>query len=259
MVSRIKEIYDYREMIVSMIHRDLRGRYKASVLGFLWTFLNPLFQLIVYTMVFSVIMRANIKDFYMYLFIGLVPWNFFSAALTGGASCVVSQENLVKKIYFPRLVLPITYVTSAVINMLLTFIIIFVMLLISGRGINFVAVCFLPIIVLIEYVFALGVCMIASAFTVYFRDLEYILSIVGMAWMYLTPIMYTTDMVPPNLKTIFQFNPMTTIIEAYHQILYYKMLPEVKVLGGSVLWGGGFFIVGIIIFEKLQKRFVEEL
>ena len=259
MISKIKELYNYREMIVSMIHRDLRGRYKASVLGFLWTFLNPLFQLIIYTMVFSIIMRANIKDFYMYLFIGLVPWNFFSAALAGGASCVVAQENLVKKIYFPRLVLPITYVTSALVNMLFTFIIIFVMLIISGRGINFIAICFLPIIILIEYIFALGMCMIASASTVYFRDLEYILNIISMAWMYLSPIMYTTDMVPRKLKTIFQFNPMTAIIEAYHQILYYKRVPEMKVLGGAVFWGIGFLVVGILVFEKLQKRFVEEL
>ncbi len=259
MISKIKELYNYREMIVSMIHRDLRGRYKASVLGFLWTFLNPLFQLIVYTLVFSVIMRANIEDFYMYLFIGLVPWNFFSAALAGGASCVVAQENLVKKIYFPRLVLPITYVTSALVNMLLTFIIIFAMLIISGRGVDLMAICFLPIIILIEYIFALGMCMIASAFTVYFRDLEYILNIVSMAWMYLSPIMYTTDMVPEKLKTVFGFNPMTTIIEAYHQILYYKMMPEMKVLRGAVFWGIGFLVIGIWLFDKLQKRFVEEL
>ena len=146
MLSKIKEIYDYREMIVSMIRRDLRGRYKASVLGFLWTFLNPLFQLFIYTMVFSIIMRANIEDFYIYLFIGLVPWNFFSASLAGGSSCVIAQENLIKKIYFPRLVLPITYVTSAFVNMLLTFIIIFIVLIFSGHGINLLALCFLPVV-----------------------------------------------------------------------------------------------------------------
>lgn len=259
MIGKIKEIYDYREMIVSMIHRDLRGRYKASVLGFLWTFLNPLFQLFVYTMVFSVIMRANIEDFYIYLFIGLVPWNFFNASLAGGASCVVAQENLIKKIYFPRLVLPITYVTSAFVNMLLTFIIIFVVLIFSGHGINFLAICFLPVIFLIEYVFALGMCMLTSALTVYFRDMEYILNIFAMAWMYLSPIMYTTEMVPEDLRPIFKLNPMTAIIEAYHEILYYKMIPQISTLGSAIVWGIVFLFLGIWIFEKLQKKFVEEL
>ena len=108
MLRKLRELFDYREMISGLIRRELRGRYKASVLGFLWTFLNPLFQLLIYTVVFSVILRAGIEDFYLYLFIGLVPWNFFSASLSGGSSCVVSQENLIKKIYFPRVVLPIT-------------------------------------------------------------------------------------------------------------------------------------------------------
>lgn len=259
MISKIKEIYEYREMIASMIRRDLRGRYKASVLGFLWTFLNPLFQLFIYTMVFSVIMRANIEDFYIYLFIGLVPWNFFSASLAGGASCVVAQENLIKKIYFPRLVLPITYVTSALVNMLLTFIIIFVVLIFSGHGINVLALCFLPIVFLVEYVLALGICMLTSALTVYFRDLEYILNILAMAWMYLSPIMYTTEMVPENLRSIFKLNPLTAIIEAYHEILYYKMIPQISTLGSAIIWGIVFLIVGVFTFEKLQKNFVEEL
>ena len=259
MLSKIKEIYGYREMIVSMIRRDLRGRYKASVLGFLWTFLNPLFQLFIYTMVFSIIMRANIEDFYIYLFIGLVPWNFFSASLAGGSSCVIAQENLIKKIYFPRLVLPITYVTSAFVNMLLTFIIIFIVLIFSGHGINLLALCFLPVVFLIEYVLALGMCMLTSALTVYFRDLEYILNIFAMAWMYLSPIMYTTEMVPENLRPIFKWNPLSAIIETYHEILYYKKIPQLSTLGSATIWGLIFLIVGILAFEKLQKNFVEEL
>ena len=107
MIERIKEIYAYREMIVSLVKRDLKGRYKGSALGFLWTFLNPLFQLIVYTMVFSTIMRAGIKDYYLFLFVALIPWIFFSTSLAGGASCIMAQQDMVKKIYFPREVLPI--------------------------------------------------------------------------------------------------------------------------------------------------------
>ena len=95
-----KQIFDYREMIWSLVKRDLRGRYKGSVLGFFWTFLNPLLQLVVYTFVFSTIMRAGIEDYYLFLFVALVPWNYFSSCVTGGSNCIISQQNLVNKIYF---------------------------------------------------------------------------------------------------------------------------------------------------------------
>lgn len=122
----LNELYAYREMIVSLVRKDLRGRYKGSVLGFLWTFINPLLQLMVYTVVFSVIMRAGIDKFYLFLFVALVPWIFFSSAITGGATSILSQQDMVKKIYFPRQVLPISYVTSSFVNMLLCFLVIFV-------------------------------------------------------------------------------------------------------------------------------------
>ena len=259
MLNKIKELYAYREMIASMIRRDLRGKYKASTLGFLWTFLYPLMQLCIYTIVFSIIMRAGIKDFYIYLFVGLVPWNFFSAAVAGGASCVISQGNLVKKIYFPRIVLPIAHVTSAFVNMLLVFIVIFAVLGISGFGFNPLALCYLPLVLLIEYVLCLGICMITSALTVQFRDMEYLLNIFMMAMMYLTPIMYTVEMVPERFRKLFVLNPMSAIIEVYHQILYEKMVPEVSILSSAILTGIVCLVIGMIVFETLQKRFVEEL
>lgn len=259
MIKKMKEIYNYREMIFSLIKRDLRGRYKASVLGFLWTFLNPLFQLLIYTLVFSVIMRSNIEQFYIYLFVGLVPWTFFSTCVSGGASCVVSQEHLIKKIYFPRIILPISFVTSAFINMLLTFLVIFAVLIFSGFGFSLGALCFLPLIMLVEYILALGICMLTSALTVYFRDLEYILGILTMVWMYITPILYSVDIVPEEYKKIFYFNPMTPIIQAYQQILYYKQTPELETFLRVILIGLLFLIGGCVTFEKIQKRFVEEL
>ena len=132
----LKEIWDYRTMITSLVHRDLRGRYKGSVLGFFWTFLNPLLQLIVYTLVFSVIMRAGIEDYYLFLFVALVPWVYFSTSVVGGAGCIIGQQNLVNKIYFPREVLPISHVLSQLINMLLSMVVVIAVLLVSGKGIN---------------------------------------------------------------------------------------------------------------------------
>ena len=119
-MKTIHELYEYRTMIGSMIRRDLRGRYKGSALGFAWTFLNPLLQLAVYTLVFSMIMRAGIKDYYLFLFVALIPWIFFSTSVSAGASCVMAQKDIVKKIYFPREVLPISHVTCQLVNMLLS-------------------------------------------------------------------------------------------------------------------------------------------
>ena len=133
---KIKELYIYREMIFSLVRRDLKGRYKGSVLGFVWTFLNPLFQLLVYTMVFSVIMKNDIEKYYLFLFVALVPWMFFSAALNTGSTCILSQADMINKIYFPREILPIVNVTSGFINMLLSFLVVFAVLVLSGFGLT---------------------------------------------------------------------------------------------------------------------------
>ena len=135
-MKTIKELLAYRTMIGSLIQRDLRGRYKGSVLGFAWTFLNPLLQLAVYTVVFSAIMRSGIEDYYLFLFVALIPWIFFSASLTGGSSCILSQKEMVKKIYFPREVLPIAHVTSQLVNMMLSFLVVLAVLIVSGKGIH---------------------------------------------------------------------------------------------------------------------------
>ena len=129
-----KEIYQYRQMIFSLVKKDLRGRYKGSVLGFLWTFINPLMQLVVYTFVFTYIMKAGIDKYYLYLFVALIPWIFFSSSITGGSSSIVAQKDLIKKMYFPREVIPISYVTSCFVNIQLCFLIIFPVMVISGHG-----------------------------------------------------------------------------------------------------------------------------
>lgn len=257
--KRLKEIYAYREMILMLVRRDLRGRYKGSVLGFAWTFLNPLLQLVVYTIVFSTIMRTGIDKFYLFLFVALIPWTFFAASLTGGSSSVLSQGNMVKKIYFPREVLPIAYVTTNFINMLYCFIVIFIVVFFSGVGFNFHALLYLPLVMAVEYVICLGFAMLASAITVYCRDLEYMLGIISMMWMYLTPIIYPITMVPKKYLPFFMLNPMTPIITAYRDILYYAKIPETGTLFHTLLMGALVLGIGWCIFDKLSRHFAEEL
>ena len=257
MVETIKEIWSYRSMIQSLVHKDLRGRYKASVLGFLWTFIVPLCQLLVYTVVFSVIMRSNVEKFYLYLFVALIPWNFFSACLTGGSSCILQQHSLVNKIFFPREVVPISYVTSAFVNMLYCEIVVIAVALFSGVQFSFLGLCCLPLVMLVEYLFALGITLIVSAIDVYFRDLEHILGILSMAWMFLTPIMYDLSIVPEKLRPVFNLNPMTSIITAYRDILYRGSVPKLSTLCVAAGIGVFFLAVGFLVFGRLKRRFSE--
>lgn len=259
MIQRVCDIYAYRDMIYSLVRRELRGRYKGSVLGFLWTYINPLCQVIVYSIVFSVIFRVNIEKFYLYLIIGMMPWTFFNTCVQGGSTCIRAQSDMVQKIYFPREVIPIAYVTSAFVNMLLSFIIVFFAVLVSGFGFNFKALIFLPIIMVFEYFLALGIALIASSITVYFRDMEQILSVIMMAWIYVTPIMYNMDFVPEQYRSLLVLNPMTPIVEVYHQILYYRIMPTPNFLLLAGVTSIIVFIIGAIVFARLDRNFAEEL
>lgn len=255
----IKDIYEYREMIANLVKQDLRSRYQGSVLGFLWTFLNPLLQLIVYTLVFSNIMRSGIENYAIFLFVALIPWMFFSSSITGGASCMIERKELIKKIYFPRRVLCISYVTSAFVNMLLSFAVVFAVLIFTGYGIVIELLFYLPFLMLTEYLLALGIGLICSAVTVYFRDLQYILGIVCMAWMYVTPIMYAEKMVPEKYMPLFRLNPMTQIIGGYRCVLYEKIPPDLIAVGSVFVFDLLLLLIGNAVFGKLEKHFAEEL
>ena len=262
-MQHFKELYEYREMIISLVRKDLRGRYKGSVLGFLWTFINPLLQLIVYTIVFSIIMNTSYEQYYLFLFVALVPWMFFSSSVTDGAASILKEKDMVKKIYFPREVLPISTVTSGFVNMILTFIVVFVVVIISGRGLNPLALLCLPVVMIVEYILCLGIALIVSSLTVYLRDLQYILGIFVMALQYLTPVMYGVDMVERSsagkwLVMMFNLNPMTPIIKIYRQIIYYGEVPALGSLLIAVAVGVVFIVVGEILFKRLQKGFAEE-
>ncbi len=258
-MKNLKEIFEYRQMIYGLVRKDLRGRYKGSVLGFLWTFLNPLLQLVVYSIVFSYIMRLNVDKYYVFLFVALIPWIFFNTSVMTSSSSLIASKDLVTKIYFPRHVIPISSVTSCFVNMLYSFVIVFAVLLVSGIGINLVAVLFLPLVMLIEYVLALGIAFIVSSVTVYIRDLEHILGIVMMAWMYFSPVMYSNDMIPQELEKVFNINPMSHILTAYRDILYYGTVPKLGSLIPAAVIGVLLMVVGYYVFSLLEKHFAEEL
>ena len=180
-------------------------------------------------------------------------------SVSEGCSCIRSQQDMVKKIYFPREVLPIAYVTSQFINMLLSFVVVLLVVLLSGRGLNLVALLYLPIIAIVEYLLCLGSALLVSAITVYVRDMEYLLKIVTMALQFLTPVMYSIDIVPERYMAIYVLNPMTPIIVAYRDILYYGKIPRLTTLLHAVLMGVVLLVIGFLVFGKLKRRFAEEL
>lgn len=259
MWKKCTELYAYREMIRCMVFRDLRGRYKSSVLGFLWTFINPLCQIVVYTIVFSRIFRMGIGQYYLFLTVVMIPWVFFSSSVAGGTMAVVNQQDLVKKIYFPREVLPVSYVTVCFVHMLFSFVVVFLVIAVSGNGFCIPALFCLPVVMLAQYLLCLGLTMAVSACTVYLRDLEHIMSVLFMVWIYLTPVMYDIRFIPQDLLLLFQLNPMTPVAVAYREILYYKRVPDASHLVWALLAGAVFFAAGGWIFAKLEKNFAEEL
>lgn len=254
-----REIYEYREMIGSLIGRDLKSRYKGSALGFLWSFLNPLFQLIVYSLVFNLLMGNRYERYYLFLFVALVPWLFFLTSVAGGCSCVWAQKDLVNKIYFPREVLPIAYVTSQLINMLLSYVVIFAVIIVTRHGVNWRALCFFPLIILVEYVLALGVTMLVSAVTVFLRDMEYVLNVLLMGWQYVSPVLYGIDFIDEKYRSLYMLNPMAPILIAYRDIFYYKQIPQLSTLIEAVVLDVGMLVVGFAVFERLKRHFSEEM
>ena len=257
-INKCKEIYQYRHMLKTLVKQDINGRYKGSFLGFLWTLLNPLLMLFVYSLVFQFVFKTGIEHYSIYLFICLMPWNAFANTIAIGTVCVSNNASILKKVYFPREILPLAVVISNTIQYFFSAVIIFIALLVSGVGISWTAL-FLPVIVLVQAIFSLGVIMILSAGNVYVRDIQYIMNPVMMIWMYACPILYSISMVPERFLKIYKLNPMTLIMMEYQNILYNKTLPNFRNLGLVFLVSVVIFIIGYLIFNKLQRRFAEEV
>lgn len=252
------ELYKYREFLKTSIKKEFRGKYKKSFLGVLWSFLNPLFQLLIYALVFPFILRNNVDNYTIFLIVALMPWNFFNMTILQSAASIVANGGIIKKVYFPREILPISTATSNLLNFMITGIIVFAALLISGIGIG-TSVLVLPIIIVIQYILQLGLAFIFSSITVYVRDVEYLLNVFMMLMFYLCPIVYSADMIPDKFLPIFKLNPMFHIIGYYRTILYDKQIPNMNHVFILFIACTLILILGYLIFQKCKKRFAEEL
>ena len=253
-----KGLYEYRELLKTSIKKDIRGRYKNSILGVFWSFLNPLLQLAVYAIVFPLIMKSDIPNYTVFVCCGLIPWTFFSTAISRTSFVMVENGNIIKKVYFPREILPISIVTSELVNFFISTIMILAFVLAYGMGFTWYIV-FYPVILIVQYVLLIGISLLVSSLTVYFRDLQHFIGILLQLLFYATPIVYGMDIIPVSFQWILKLNPMSYIIDGYRSIFYYQRMPDLVGLGIVFAISIVLCIVGYFIFNKLQKRFAEEL
>lgn len=254
-----KELYNYRELLKTNVKKEIRGKYKASFLGVLWSFINPLLMVLVYAIVFPYIMRVQTENYLIFLICGVIPWNWFTNVISQGTTCITNNANLIKKVYFPRTILPISTVTAGLINFLISCIIIVIFVLLGGCGLSW-HIVFLPLIALVQYLISLAMIFVLSAINVYVRDVEYMVIFIMNMLFYATPILYSSSMFDKGwFIWVFRFNPFAHLINAYRDIFYVHEIPNVVnlliLLGVSVIA----LIIGYMIFKKLEKRFAEEV
>jgi ABC-type polysaccharide/polyol phosphate export permease len=257
-MNLFKGLYQYRELLKTNIKKEIRGKYKGSFLGVLWSFVNPLLTVMVYAIVFPYILKSSEPNYIIFLIVGIIPWTYFTTVINQGTTTVLGNASIIKKVYFPREILPISVVTSGLINFLISCIIILIFILFSGIGFSWYLV-FLPLIVLIQYIISLALVFILSAIDIYVRDIEYIVNFFVMMLFYATPILYSPSLFPEKLKWLFNLNPMAHIINGYRDIFYYKQMPNLENLSLLLMISLGFLFIGYKVFKKLEKGFAEEV
>ena len=253
-----KELYNYRQLLKSNVSKEIRGKYKGSFLGVLWSFVNPLLMTLVYAIVFPFILKSTQPHYVTFIVIAILPWTWFTSVISQGTNTIVVNGGIIKKVYFPREILPISIVTSGLINFLISCLIIVIFLICSGIGFSW-NIVFLPLIVLTQYILQLGLIFITSSIDVYIRDAEYIIAFIVSMVFYGTPILYSSDLFPAKVGWLLNLNPLTTIIESYRNIFYYQTMPDFKALGIVFLVSCFILFIGYKIFKKLEKGFAEEL
>lgn len=258
MLNVFKGIFEYRELLKTSIRKEIRGRYKNSFLGVIWSFLNPLLQIAVYAIVFPLILRNTQENYVIFLCCGLIPWTFFATGINRSAFNIIENGNIVKKVFFPREILPIAVITSEAVNFIISTIIILAFVICGGLGLT-KYILFYPIILVIQYLLVLGISFIISSITVYLRDIQHFIGVVLQLLFYAAPVVYAPSTIPSNFKWILDINPMTYIINGYRDIFYNQTMPNLRGLGIVLCVSIVVCIIGYAIFSKLQKGFAEQL
>jgi lipopolysaccharide transport system permease protein len=258
MTELCRSLFKHRELIGVLVAKQLKLRYRGSVLGFLWTLLNPLLLMLVYTLVFSIYFRLDMDKYPAFLFTGLLPWIWFASSLQQAVTCILDSAGLVSRSQFPAEVLPVVALTSNTVNFLLSVPLLFVLLLAFRVELGIAALAF-PVLIALEYLLALGLVLILSALNVFFRDLQHIIIHLLAVLQFLTPIFYPLTLVPEPFRPWAFVNPLTVLISSFQDVLFFNRFPPWPPLLGLLLLACVVLSVTAPMFTRYKRTFAEAL
>jgi lipopolysaccharide transport system permease protein len=259
-LDHFRELWRYRVLIESLVWREVKARYRGSALGWFWTFLNPLFQLIIYRFVFQIATRGvTMHDYAVFLFIGLLPWGWLATTVPNAALSILAGGSLVTRVCMPPQVLPMVHVLSNLVNYLLAIPIALGAAAWYGRYPT-TALVALPLVILIQFVFLYGVGALLASLTVSYRDIQFLVQNLMMVWFFMTPVVYSFDeTIPPKYRGLLMANPTTPLLLSYQRIFYHRQMPEPEHLLLAAAWAVALLVLGVSVFERRRDVLAEEI
>jgi lipopolysaccharide transport system permease protein len=258
LLTIFRELIQSRGLVQMLVVRDLKSRYRGSVLGLVWTLLNPLLYMCIYVLVFSVYMRMAMERYAAFFLCGFLPWIWFSSSLMAGTTSILEGGGLLKKVFFPPQVLPTVAVIANFVNFLLSLPLLVGVLLLYGVTLGW-ALLALPLVMALQFAFTLGLTLIVSSISVRYRDIPPILTHLLTFWFFLTPIIYPITQAPEQFRALLYLNPMTPFCIAYQNALLYNELPSGEILGAMTGAGIVALVAGVVVFSRFRWSFAEEV
>nr|WP_058967223.1 ABC transporter permease [Fournierella massiliensis] len=255
MKQKIKVFLKYKTLLNELVVRDIKVRYRKSVLGLLWTVLNPLLMMCVITVVFSTLFRQNIPNFPIYYLAGSLIFSFNSEATSNGLYSIIGSASLIKKVYIPKYLFPISKVLSALVNLGFSLVAMFVVMIVTGAPFH-ATLLLMPLPIFYVFLFTSGLSLLLAAATVYFRDIAHFWGVFVLAWTYFTPIFYPVTILPSFAMKIMQLNPMYHYVTYMRDVVLYGTFPGMKENLICFLIGAVTLLIGLWVFYRKQDRFV---
>jgi ABC-type polysaccharide/polyol phosphate export permease len=258
LLTLYSELHDRRHVLTQLVIQQLVLRYRRTVLGYLWTLMNPLMTMSVMAVVFSGLFKSDLKNFAIFLFAGMIPWNFFSGVVTQSGTALITHEGLIKKIYLPKALFPLSIALALLVDSLLSFVALFIIILALGGGVSW-ALLFLPISFALLFILALGCGMIMAIATVFFRDLQHVTLIAMQGLFFLTPVLYKPETLAGKVSWLVSLNPVTPFIGLFRAPLVDGALPSVGLIFHSMLMAFAMLAIGLAVFTAKQKKIIFRL
>jgi lipopolysaccharide transport system permease protein len=264
LLRSLRQLFRYRALIAGLVARELRARYRGSVLGFFWSFVNPLLSLLIYTFVFTVVMPGIRPQAYepyaLFMFCGILPWTWFSSSLLEASNVLIAGGNLIRKVLFPAEVLPLVTVLSGLVHFGLGLLILAAFLVYYRRPIEPIDLVWFPVVVLVQLVLTAGLALIVSALTVHFRDVRDLLQNLLTLWFFATPIIYPLSLAPPRVRWLLDLNPFTHLAVAYQEVLFVPgPFSQTWRVSACAAVAVAAFFVGYFVFDRLRDTLAEEV